>query len=103
MSMIRNVSDPDCWNYRAMWSDDETVDSAYVLPTLAFTPEEADEVGTLTTNINTYAEEMVLKFITGSAPLSEFENFQAQIEALGMPRLLELYQNAYNQLLSKAK
>ncbi len=103
VSMIRNVSDPDCWNYRAKWSDDETVDSAYVLPTLAFTPEEADEVGTLTTNIDTYAEEMILKFITGDTPLSEFENFQAQVESLGMPRLLELYQNAYDQLLSKSR
>ena len=103
VSMIRNVADPACWEYRAMWGDDETSDNSRALPGLTFSPEVADEVGSLTTDINTYAEEMCLRFITGATPLSEFESFTQEVEALGMPRLLELYQQAYDNLLSKQR
>ena len=103
VSMIRNVADPGCWDYRAMWGDDETSDNSYALPGLNFSTEVANEIGTLTTDINTYAEEMCLKFITGATPLSEFDSFTQQVEALGMSRLLELYQQAYDALLSKQR
>lgn len=101
--MIRNVADPDCWAYRAQWGDDPTADTNYVLPSLNFSTEAASEISTLVTNINTYGEEMILKFITGATPLSEYDNFVAEINNLGMPRLLELYQEAYEALLSKSR
>ena len=101
--MIRNVADPECWNYRAMWGDDETSDNSYALPSLTFSTEVASEVASLTTDINTYAEEMCLKYITGAEPLSSFDSFQAQIETLGMSRLLELYQQTYDALLAKQR
>ena len=103
VSMIRNVADPECWNYRAMWGDDETSDNSYALPSLTFSTEVASEVASLTTDINTYAEEMCLKYITGAEPLSSFDSFQAQIETLGMSRLLELYQQTYDALLAKQR
>ena len=103
ISMIRNVKDTETWDYRAKWGigDDPTCDNAYALPTLAFTPEAATEMGKIKTNIDTYAEEMVLRFITGSAPLSEFDAFVEQCNALGMQRLIEIYQEAYEAFLAK--
>ena len=101
VSMIRNVADPECWNYRAKWGDDETCDNSYALPTLNFSPDTAKEVGELKTDINTYAEEMCLKFITGASPLSEYDTFSKQVQSLGMPRLLEIYQQGYDTLLAK--
>lgn len=103
ISMIRNVANPETWEYRARWGvgDDPTCDNAYALPTLSFTAEEAAEVGRLTNDIYTYAEEMVLKFITGAESLDKFDEFAENIQNLGMPRLLELYQNAYDKFLAK--
>lgn len=101
ISMIRNVAEPDTWKYRARWADDETVDGAYAMPTLSFTTEASAEIGKLTTDINTYAEEMILKFITGAASLDQFDEFQKNVQSLGMDRVLELYQQAYEQFLAK--
>ena len=44
---------------------------------------------------------MVLKFITGAESLDKFDEFAENIQNLGMPRLLELYQNAYDKFLAK--
>ncbi|MDL2233824.1 extracellular solute-binding protein [Ruminococcaceae bacterium OttesenSCG-928-L11] len=104
ISMIRNVALPDTWDYRAKWGmgdDPNPCDNAYALPTLSFTTEAASEIGKLTTDIDTYAEEMILKFITGATPLSEFDTFVKNCEALGMPRLIQLYQEAYDAFLAK--
>ncbi|MCI8442207.1 MAG: extracellular solute-binding protein [Provencibacterium sp.] len=101
--MIRNVLDPDCWAYRAKWGDDPTSDGAYAMPTLNFMPEIATEIGTLQTNVDTYADEMILKYITGVEPLSSYDSFVAEINNLGMPRLIEIYQTAYDALLNKSR
>lgn len=101
ISMIRNVAEPDTWKYRARWINDKTVDAAYAMPTLSFSTEASAEIGKLVTDINTYAEEMILKFITGAADLGKFDEFQSNIKALGMERVLELYQEAYEQFLAK--
>lgn len=101
--MIRNVANPDCWAYRAKWGDDETADNAYAMPTLNFSTEAAAEISTLITNVNTYAEEMVLKYITGAESLDSYDSFVAQVESLGLPRVLEIYQEAYDALLAKSR
>ena len=101
--MIRNVANPDCWAYRAKWSDDPTADNAYAMPTLNFSTEAAAEISTLITNVNTYAEEMVLKYITGAESLDSYDSFVAQVESLGLPRVLEIYQEAYDALLAKSR
>lgn len=103
ISMIRNVAYPETWDYRARWGvgDDPTCDNAYALPTLSFSTEDATEVGKLTNDINTYAEEMVLKFITGAEPLDKFDSFVSNVEKLGIVRLLELYQKGYDEFLAK--
>ncbi len=101
ISMIRNVAETETWDYRAKWGDDPTSDNAYAIPTLSFSPEAAEEIGDLSADINTYAEEMVLRFITGDAPLSEYDDFVDRLNELGMQRLIELYQEAFDAFLVK--
>ena len=102
--MIRNVADPDCWAYRAKWGDDETADAAYAMPTLVFSTDAATEIGTLITNINTYAEEKVLQYITGAADLANYQTeFVDEVKKLGIERVLELYQETYDALLAKSR
>lgn len=105
ISMIRNVKNPETWDYRAKWGiglgDDPTVDNSYALPGLSFTTEQADELASIQSNIDTYASEMSLKFVTGDESLDNYDAFVERLNQLGMQRLIEIHQDAYDAFLAK--
>lgn len=86
---------------RMKWADDPNVDSAFRLPPYQRTTDEQELHTRVITEISTYADEMVLKFITGAAPLSEFDNFVKTIESMGLNELLASEQVAYERYLTK--
>jgi putative aldouronate transport system substrate-binding protein len=77
----------ECINY---WA---TQDASWVMPEgITPTPDEAKELADLEADINTYREEMTLKFITGQTPLSDFDSFVNQLKTLGIDRAVEIKQ-----------
>ena len=86
---------------RMKWADDPNVDSEFRLPPYQRTTEEQEAYTQVMTEVATYADEMVLKFITGATPLSEFENFVKTIESMGINDLLASEQVAYERYLGK--
>ena len=70
-----------------------------------FTPEETTELNNLETAITDYANSIIPKFIMGTEELNEagFAAYQAQLEALGLPRVLEIRQAAYERYMKKAQ
>ncbi len=95
------VGNTEALAFRMKWSDDANVDSAYRLPSFTLTEDENSERATVMTNVDTYAAEMILRFITGVEPLSSFDAFSAQVETLGLPRAIELTQQAYDRYMAK--
>ncbi len=81
------------------WS--EHIDSTYALPALSYTTAESETIARLATDITTYAAEMVPKFIIGDEPLSEWDNYIANIENMSLQELVDIYQAAYNRYLSR--
>ena len=73
----------------------------YIMPTVTHSSEEASEIAKIINNVNTYAEEMEAKFITGALPISEFDNYVKQIKAFGIERAIEIKQAAYDRYMSK--
>jgi putative aldouronate transport system substrate-binding protein len=53
------------------------------------------------TEISTYADEMILKFITGAESLDRFDAYAAAINGMGLPELLRSEQGAYDRYLTK--
>ncbi len=71
-----------------------------IVPPITPTIEESEEIISIGTNINTYISEMVVKFINGSEPLSNYDKFVETLKDIGVDRYLELNQTAldrYNQ------
>lgn len=64
---------------------------------ISLTPEESAEFSTIMSDINTYKEIMVVKFITGTEPLSKFDEFTAQIKSLNIDRAIAIQQAAYER------
>lgn len=60
--------------------------------------EETDLITEIMTDIDTYRREMVVKFITGSEPISSFERYVQTIQGMGIERIREIKQAQYDRV-----
>lgn len=99
-------STKDWANYRQesidaimLWT--ENSDDAYVLPTnLSLTVDESERFSVIMTDINTYAEENVMKFVTGELSFDTWDQFIGTIESMGIDEAIEIYQGAYDRYVA---
>jgi putative aldouronate transport system substrate-binding protein len=69
-----------------------------ILPPLWFNAADANTIAMLTTNINTYVEESIAKFITGQLNIeTDWDGFQNQLKALGIDQYLKIQQDTYDK------
>ena len=81
---------------KAAW--DVNNDGAYDLPSWITMTAEESELFTPTFNdINTYVSECILKFINGDMDLSEWDNYVAKIEGMGIENCIAMKQAAYDR------
>lgn len=78
-----------------VWSKQEWL--KYMMPPVTPTPKESEELAKIMNDINTYTEEMTLKFIMGVEPLDKFDAYVAQIKKLGIDRATQIYQAALDR------
>jgi len=71
-------------------------------PLLKYTPDELDTVKQIRTPIQTFAMENSIKFIRGEKPFSEWDKYVADVKAMGLDKLLKVYDAAYGRF-NKAK
>ena len=72
-------------------------DIADVIPPLAFTTAQAAEVTELRLGIIDYVAQLTAEFVLGRQDLAAgWDNFVATLEALGINRMVEIYQTAYD-------
>lgn len=67
------------------------------LPSLTFTPEEAEEYSSIANDCSTYVNENVAKFIMGERSLDEYDDFRDELRAFGIEDALEIYQAAFDR------
>lgn len=65
----------------------------HMMPPITPTSEESKDFSTIMSEINTYRDEMTLKFIFGTESLDNFDAYVKNIESMGLNRALEI-QNA---------
>lgn len=78
-------------------------DGDYALPKAGadLTTDETQEYNSIYSDIETYLDECVAKFITGAEPLSEYDHFVETLKQMGIERCVELKQAAYDRYLVK--
>ena len=68
------------------------------VPALKFTDEEKSTITSVYEGeIKTYLDESLDAFITGKKPLSEFEDFVAQMKKMGIEDILKIYNDAFQR------
>ncbi|WP_306812971.1 extracellular solute-binding protein [Paenibacillus soyae] len=72
----------------------EKADNSMRLPMVTPTAEESRKIASIMTDLNVYHEEMMLRFIMGSKPLSEFEEYVETLKAMGIEEVIKIRQAA---------
>lgn len=68
----------------------------------SFTAEEAEVIADYRTDVETYRDEMMMKFITGTADIeTEFDDYVAKLNELGLQELQEVYEASYARFVER--
>ncbi len=79
-----------------VWRNSNTLQ--YDLPELFLTVEEIQEVAQIQEALNGYVNDMTNRFLLGLEPIEQFDTvYQETLQALRLPRVLEIYQQAYTR------
>ena len=83
-----------------LWGEDE---QDWLYPYNAgLTIEESDTYSTIQSDIYTYVKEMTLKFITGASdPETEWDEYVAAIEGMGVDTIIQMKQDALDRYLAR--
>ncbi|MBQ2841254.1 MAG: hypothetical protein IJE70_07905 [Oscillospiraceae bacterium] len=65
---------------------------------LDFNEEEQSVIDMYKTGLLTYTDEMMLKFILGQEPISNFDTFVETAKEMGVQEVLGAYESAYNRV-----
>lgn len=83
---------------RDLYESENHIGAAF--PTLDFTSDEQSIINEKYTEIETYMNEMIDKFIMGVESLDHFDAYAAQIEKMGIADVLAVYQTAYDRYMN---
>ncbi|MEC6746994.1 hypothetical protein VXN63_00455 [Marinilactibacillus sp. XAAS-LB27] len=84
------------------WSEDqEDAIMANIPASVTMTAEESREDANLLNTLNTYVLEESIKFTTGGRSLDEFDTFVQELNDMGLDRMLEIRNDAYQRYLSR--
>ncbi len=75
-----------------VWPDNDW--GKYMLPPITPTPEESRELSRIMNDVNTYVQEMTMKFIMGVESLDKFDDYVAQLKKMGIERAIAINQAA---------
>ena len=81
------------------WSDHNAKE--YKLPRITINAEASGEYSSLISELETYRDEMIIKFIRGEEPLDNFDNYLATLNSMGVERVVEIVQNAVTEYGSR--
>lgn len=84
---------------RMRWAGETYFDHDYVLPALSLSEEDLEVRTEIMADIETYVNEMTLKFITGQEPLDKFDAFTAEVWASGLQKVIDIMTEAYASYL----
>lgn len=71
------------------------------IPPVNLTSEEAKEFSKIMNDADTYKNEMFVKFIMGTEPLSNFDKFTTQVKKFNIEKAIQIEQDALNRYKSR--
>lgn len=69
-------------------------DNSKYLPPVTPTSEESSKLAASVSQINTYVDEMLIKFIVGQEPIDKFDQYVDKLKQMNIDEVLKIYQDA---------
>ena len=76
--------------------DPYLLDDKDIYPLAKFDAADQDELTLLKTDITSYVDQKFAQWITVGGVEEEWENYLTELDNMGLPRMLEIYQKGYN-------
>ncbi|NEW04981.1 extracellular solute-binding protein [Paenibacillus sp. SYP-B3998] len=73
------------------------------IPTLKYSDADMEEYNRITTQINTYVDEMLSKFVVGQEPISKFDSFVTKVKSMNYDQLEKIQNKAYEKYKELSK
>ena len=86
----------DAWT---VWCDTNAFD--HYVPNTSVAEKDQKEYSITLTSIDDYVNQEYIKFIKGTRPLSEFDDFRKTLEGMGVKKIIEIKQAAYDAYLAR--
>ncbi|SFM08735.1 carbohydrate ABC transporter substrate-binding protein, CUT1 family (TC 3.A.1.1.-) [Gracilibacillus orientalis] len=80
---------------------EETAENNINMPPITMNSDESDEFNSIMSDLDTYYDETVIRFIMGDEPLDNFDEFVATLEGMGINRAIELQQAALDRYMAR--
>lgn len=71
------------------------------IPELRFKSEDEELRRSVMNEVQTYVDEMIVKFIMGNEPLSNWDTFVKRLKSMGIDKVLKVYNDTYTEWLGK--
>lgn len=91
-------NDPEQMDAMSKWAQ---ADHSKVLPASLLNAEEQARYASIMTDLNSYKDGMINKFIMGAEPLNKFDEYTKTLAKLGIDDVVKIYQTAYGRYLKK--
>ena len=71
------------------------------MPAVTFTEEESDYINQNYSNIDTYAREIITKYVLGTEDLANYDSFIKTLKQYGIEKVIEYRQAAYDRYIAR--
>ncbi|WP_235991676.1 extracellular solute-binding protein [Metabacillus schmidteae] len=79
----------------------ESAENKINMPPTTLNVEESEEFNSIMSDLNTYYDETVIRFIMGEEPLDNFDDFVETLKGMGIERAIELQQAALDRYMER--
>jgi putative aldouronate transport system substrate-binding protein len=69
----------------------------YLMPPVSFQSEESGQMANIMSEVNTYIDEMFIKFVIGTEPIEKFDQYVQQVKKLKIDRAIAIQQDALDR------
>ena len=82
---------------------DQRPEDNQIFPTVKFDNEETEELTYLKTDIDKFVDQKSAEWVVNGGIEEEWDNYLEQLQKMGLDRMREIYQEAYNERMEKSK
>ncbi len=99
--LVRQKNNPTAVKSVDIWLQNQNSKNHLFPAGVTRTTDESNQATAIINSLQTYTQEMSLKFLTGEKSLDNFDEYLETLNSMGLPKLLEIQQAAYERFLKR--